>query len=317
MGTKGAEFMSDHKDVHETQAAKGRECSPGPRGATTAAARAASFGYCRGEASRLHAAGLVCLTLLGCHGGGVSMSKAGAGVLDQAAQLHDSAAVAEAQLHHPAAGGEDLSRAAAETSPKFMEAVAMYATGRYQRSATLLELHLRRHPGHYHGHVLLARALMYSGQSGKAVQILQSLSSSAPSGECSSPGAAAPGPDARRLLAEALLLDGRFAEAEPVLRSALERNSEDPRLLLLLARVYRNAGRTKQAATLYRQALMYQAELGVAARELSQVYAARGAFLAAEEWRRRAAELLPAALQGRAPSVPTASRDVIYSEAQR
>lgn len=273
------------------------------------------------------------------------MSKTGAEVLGQAAELQNSAPVAEAQLHYPLAGGEDLSRAAAETSPKFMEAVAMYATGRYQRSATLLELHLRRHPGDYHGRVLLARALMYSGQSGKAVPVLQSLTSAASSGERAFAGTASPGPDAYRLLAEALLLDGRFAEAEPVLRSALGRNSEDPRLLVLLARVYRNAGRTEQAATLYRQALMYQAELGVAARELSQVYAARGAILAAEEWRQRATELLPAALQGRASasaagvpqsareearqstqpdarndgahSVPTASRDAVYSEAQR
>ena len=93
-----------------------------------------------------------------------------------------------------------------------------------------------------------------------------------------------------------MLLDGRFAEAEPVLESALERNGEDPRLLVLLARVHRNAGHGEQAVSLYRQALMYRGELGVAARELSQVYAARGAFTAAEEWRRRAAHLLPEAL---------------------
>ncbi len=195
----------------------------------------------------------------------------------------------------------------ADASPKFLEAVAMYAAGRYERTATLLELHLLRHPGHYHGRVLLARALMYSGRPGEAVTVLRAAGSEAAAGLSAAgpaqaaagaaPAAAAAGPDAQRLLAEALLLDGRFAEAEPVLRTALERNSEDPRLLVLLARVYRNAGRGEQAASLYRQALIYRSELGIAARELSQVYAARGAVDAAEHWSMRAAELLPEALQ--------------------
>ena len=187
----------------------------------------------------------------------------------------------------------------ADASPKFLEAVAMYAAGRYERTATLLELHLLRHPGHYHGRVLLARALMYSGRPGEAVTVLRATGSEAAEIGLSAagPAPAAAGPDAQRLLAEALLLDGRFAEAEPVLRTALERNSEDPRLLVLLARVYRNAGRGEQAASLYRQALIYRSELGIAARELSQVYAARGAVDAADHWSMRAAELLPEALQ--------------------
>lgn len=188
----------------------------------------------------------------------------------------------------------------------------MYAAGRYERTATLLELHLLRHPDHYHGRVLLARALMYSGRPGEAVVVLRATGL-APLAAAAGPAAAGPvgpaaaaplagpvaaaGPDAQRLLAEALLLDGRFAEAEPVLRTALERNSEDPRLLVLLARVHRNAGRGEQATSLYRQALIYRGELGIAARELSQVYAARGALDAAEHWSTRAAELLPEALR--------------------
>ena len=252
-----------------------------------------AVGYGRGDMGRLKAAGLVCLTLLGCSGGGVTMSKA---VSRSEPTVADNARSADA-------------------SPKFLEAVAMYAAGRYERTATLLELHLLRHPGHYHGRVLLARALMYSGRPGEAVTVLRAAGSEAAAGlsaagpaqaaagptssgtPAAGPAAAAAGPDAQRLLAEALLLDGRFAEAEPVLRTALERNSEDPRLLVLLARVYRNAGRGEQAASLYRQALIYRSELGIAARELSQVYAARGAVDAAEHWSMRAAELLPEALQ--------------------
>ena len=235
-----------------------------------------AVGYGRGDMGRLKAAGLVCLTLLGCSGGGVTMSKA---VSRSEPTVADNARSADA-------------------SPKFLEAVAMYAAGRYERVATLLELHLLRHPGHYHGRVLLARALMYSGRPGEAVTVLRAAGSEAAAGlSAAGPAQAAAGPDAQRLLAEALLLDGRFAEAEPVLRTALERNSEDPRLLVLLARVYRNAGRGEQAASLYRQALIYRSELGIAARELSQVYAARGAVDAAEHWSMRAAELLPEALQ--------------------
>ena len=235
-----------------------------------------AVGYGRGDMGRLKAAGLVCLTLLGCSGGGVTMSKA---VSRSEPTVADNARSADA-------------------SPKFLEAVAMYAAGRYERTATLLELHLLRHPGHYHGRVLLARALMYSGRPGEAVTVLRAAGSEAAAGlSAAGPAQAEAGPDAQRLLAEALLLDGRFAEAEPVLRTALERNSEDPRLLVLLARVYRNAGRGEQAASLYRQALIYRSELGIAARELSQVYAARGAVDAAEHWSMRAAELLPEALQ--------------------
>lgn len=279
-------------------------------------ARFGPLGFCRGEAGRLQAgrlqaAGLVCLTLLGCNGGAVSMSKAWG--KSQSTVTGEAVAAAEqAGSSKDEAAAEQEAGAAAEASPKFIEAVVMYAGGRYERSATLLELHLLRHPTHYHGRVLLARALMYSGRAGEAVLVLQSApgSTAAAGGDVAAARAlqggsaggavtrtAVSGPDAERLLAEALLLDGRFSEAEPILLSALERNSEDPRLLLLLARVYRNAGRGEQAATLYRQALMYRSELGVAARELSQVYAARGAFAAAEEWQQHAAHLLPEALQ--------------------
>lgn len=182
----------------------------------------------------------------------------------------------------------------ASQSPKYIEAVAMYASGRLDRASKLLELHLLHHPQHYHGRVLRAQVLLLLGRHEEAVGVLLPHNSMVSNKAELDPGLE--GADARRILAEALLLSGEFEAAEPVLEQALQRNAEDPRLLLLLARVHRNAGRGEAAATLYQRALIYRGELGVAAAELSQVYAARGLVDGARTWYGVARQLLPETL---------------------
>ncbi|HEY4300168.1 MAG TPA: tetratricopeptide repeat protein [Candidatus Didemnitutus sp.] len=93
----------------------------------------------------------------------------------------------------------------------------------------------------------------------------------------------------QRLLAKALLLQGKLNEAAPLVSRAIQAQPRDPATLLLAARLHLATGRLDEAEKILRSAVHFHPQWREAAGILGDVVKRRGALAEALVWHRRAA----------------------------
>ncbi len=97
--------------------------------------------------------------------------------------------------------------------------------------------------------------------------------------------------DGRKWLARAYRISGDGTRAQEVLLPALRVSTEDPELLVEMARIQRDAGNVPGAIEYYTKALAFSDRLAVAAYELAEIFAAFGVGARAMETLERARSL--------------------------
>ena len=99
--------------------------------------------------------------------------------------------------------------------------------------------------------------------------------------------------DAAWWLAQALMLQGRYADARNVVVEALITAAEDPRLVLLLGDIESRLDNTERAIELYERTLAFSEQLAPAAIRLGEFYRRAGLDERARSAYERAMALLP------------------------